>query len=436
MSYQDGELNVSNRNFTAIHENISQQKLSENQADYLYYEEYFSEVSLTVVTGIQTFGVPLILFPGILGNILSLVVFMKTHLKVQATSMYLAALNIFDLAFLLTLLPHWLPWMGHGRWLLNASGWCQTMMWLNMLFAFLSSWMVVCLSSERYIAVFHPWHRHRICRHKTALYIILILITAGCAVTSYPLWTVVSIEVNGESACLPNHAIPLQVLQTLVTTDTLLRFVLPAVLLVVLNGRIGYHIMTMRRRKKRRKLTTSGGSCSGTIKRQKQEQQSTKATHVATDKLRVASVKQQSGNANTCRELRAACSVEYVSATKQTSVQRLALMTEKYKKSGDTRRRCQMRATRSLVAITSAFFLLNLPHFVLRVQRDIITTFQLQPKRDPFTQIWQEVALLLYYLNFSANFFMYCLVSRHFRCALARLFQRLKRKICDCSSKS
>ena len=53
-----------------------------------------------------------------------------------------------------------------------------------------------------------------------------------------------------------------------------------------------------------------------------------------------------------------------------------------------------------------AFFLLNLPHFVMRVQSDIITTFQLQPTRNAATHIWQEVALLLYYLNFSANFFI------------------------------
>ena len=406
----------SNRNFSDEYDQVY-------DMNYEFYRDYFSETSLAVITGIQTFGVPLILFPGILGNILSLVVFMKTHLKVQATSMYLAALNISDLAFLLTLLPHWLPWLGHARWLLTTSGWCQTTMWLNMLFAFLSFWMVVCLSAERYIAVFHPWHRQRFCRHKPALYVILILVAAGCAVTSYPLWTVESVQWYGENMCLPSEGIPREVLQTLVTADTLLRFVLPALLIIVLNGRIGYHIMTMRRRKRRRKQTGSDSLQS----KAPQHQNSTQAAHGrstpnATEKLRIASIRRVSGS-------RVACSVEYVSTTKKTSLQRLALMTEKYKRSGDTRRRGQMRATRSLVAITSAFFLLNLPHFVMRVQSDIITTFQLQPTRNAATHIWQEVALLLYYLNFSANFFMYCLVSRHFRCGLKRLFLRFKRNL-------
>ena len=70
----------------------------------------------------------IILF-GMVGNLLSFLVFTQTHLKLRSSSYYLAALAVSDFGFLVTLLVVWLNHFGVD--LFNRPGFCQALVYLS-----------------------------------------------------------------------------------------------------------------------------------------------------------------------------------------------------------------------------------------------------------------------------------------------------------------
>ena len=458
-----------------------------------------------VIKGIQTIGVPLVLFPGLLGNAISLAVFLWTHLKLQPWSLYLAFLNIADIVFLLTVLPHWTQWLGYGDWLVTRQGWCNVNMFLNASSAFLSIWAVVCLSVERYVVVFYPWKRRTLCTRNKTIGVLIILLIVASVMTSYPLWAVTSVKQCGRHICIIRAEVKRSIIQAFISVDTMFRFLVPAVAITLLNGRIGFHIMRLKDDKSSAKGDKSS-ACSPlsgdatrnengvqynmAVSRENTETSRSNNGHAlgtvnSTSSIRsvcpvkstlsaptVCDGKSASSCQSTCERkstpsTRSACVGKFASSVRSASTgkttqrtpsacatvsvrcareakttvssacvkcphtnkhnQRVTAMTEKYRINREKRQRYQRNATRSLWIITSLFLLFNLPQFCVRFYSDYVTIFH---KPVPLSYaVWQEFALLLYYLNFSANFVMYLIVSSHFRYGLRRLTTRAYRSL-------
>ena len=135
-----------------------------------------------------TYFTPVIFVIGLVGNVLSLVVFASKNMRKLSASIYLAALSISDLmALLFYVLPEWLK---HGLPLLSGNhnatnflqenGTCQFLLYLQYVIKFLSAWLVVCFTVERYIGVCLPLRRKDICDPKSASRAILGIIVIAC----------------------------------------------------------------------------------------------------------------------------------------------------------------------------------------------------------------------------------------------------------------
>ena len=114
---------------------------------------------------------------------------------------------------------------------------------------------------------------------------------------------------------------------------------------------------------------------------------------------------------------------------------RIGVVAAHYRESRERRRRYQLQATRSLVTISTVFVILNFPQFAYRVYSDILSVTSSKDtdtdaNRSDAFRITGEVCLFLHYSNFSMNFIMYVVISRHFRRGLRRLFLRLRKNIC------
>ena len=96
----------------------------------------------------DVYVVPFILLVGIFGNILSFIIFTKTYLRRQSSSIYLAALAMADAAFLCCILFSWAKHIGLNVY--ERDGWCQTFVYLTHISSFLSVWYVVSFTTERY----------------------------------------------------------------------------------------------------------------------------------------------------------------------------------------------------------------------------------------------------------------------------------------------
>ncbi|KAH3691479.1 probable G-protein coupled receptor B0563.6 [Dreissena polymorpha] len=137
-----------------------------------------------------TYVTPVIAIFGVVGNSVSLMVFLTKIMRKLSASMYLIALAISDiLSLVFYVLPEWLkhgePLLSEYSWppLLQQNGVCKSVLYLQYIARFLSSWFVVFFTIERFIGVCFPLHRKDLCNPQSATKVILgavIVASAGC----------------------------------------------------------------------------------------------------------------------------------------------------------------------------------------------------------------------------------------------------------------
>ncbi|RUS70717.1 hypothetical protein EGW08_021521 [Elysia chlorotica] len=150
-------------------------------------------VSLTF----YSYVTPVVLAVGLVGNLLSLVVFLSRNMRKLSASTYLAALSVSDIcALVFYVLTDWLrrglpqfPGSPQSS-LLEDEGPCQVLTYLGYVSRFISAWIIVTFTMERYIGVCHPLRRKDICGSKSAQKVIVSLLVIGFIILAYkPLLT-------------------------------------------------------------------------------------------------------------------------------------------------------------------------------------------------------------------------------------------------------
>ncbi|XP_014486284.1 PREDICTED: thyrotropin-releasing hormone receptor [Dinoponera quadriceps] len=124
-----------------------------------------------VLHNIQVYYTPILVHLGLLGNILSVCVFFGTKLRRASSSIYLGALAISDSGFLVMVCLVWLN--EFNIHLFNESGYCQSIVYVSAVCSFLSVWLVVAFTVERYVAVKYPLRRQSLCTIARAKVVII-----------------------------------------------------------------------------------------------------------------------------------------------------------------------------------------------------------------------------------------------------------------------
>ncbi|KAI0208999.1 hypothetical protein LSAT2_006304 [Lamellibrachia satsuma] len=184
---------------------------------------------------IHLYVTPAIIFVGLVGNACSFVVFVSTHLRELSASVYLASLAVADTGFLLQLFAMWL---GYVRvFVFHLNGWCQTFVYVSYVTSFLSVWLVVGFTVERYVAVCHPLRRHDMCTLRRAKMVVAGLTTFSLLFYSFGAWTSGLVHVGGRTSCvcLPQY---IQLVTIMNNFDTVVTLVIPMLAIVALNARI------------------------------------------------------------------------------------------------------------------------------------------------------------------------------------------------------
>lgn len=135
---------------------------------------------------------PVILIVGILGNSLSLKVFTSKKMRRLCASTYLAALSVSDLLTLLFyVLVEWLRRglvyfvsEGHVAFL-DYNGICQIQLYLAYVSRFISAWVVVAFTIERYIGVCLPLRRKDICTTRSTRKLLASICIVAILSTTY-----------------------------------------------------------------------------------------------------------------------------------------------------------------------------------------------------------------------------------------------------------
>lgn len=188
-----------------------------------------------------------IILLGLVGNLLSCVVFLKTHLKLRSSSYYLAALATADFGFLMSLLLVWLNSTVGWR-VFNNDGWCETLVYVSAVCSSLSVWLIVAFTVERFIAVQYPLHRPHMCTVARAKMIIRVLTIFALASHSYSFVTAGMVKnQDGDKVC-DLRIEYLETMRIISIIDSIVSLIVPLVLIIVMNTMIMRNLLKFGRR--------------------------------------------------------------------------------------------------------------------------------------------------------------------------------------------
>ena len=174
------------KNFLRVNGSSQTGNGSDSDCDFDLSGELDVPTTLRFGRQFYAYVTPIIIFVGLVGNFLSLNVFLSKVMRKQSASYYLAALSVSDISVLLIYvllewfrrgLPH-LPG-GYEVHIIDIEGVCQTFLYLSYVVRFLSVWLIVVFTIERYIGVCRPLKRREMCTRSFARRVIFGLITTG-----------------------------------------------------------------------------------------------------------------------------------------------------------------------------------------------------------------------------------------------------------------
>lgn len=312
------------------------------------------------------YGMPIIIFGGIIGNITCLAVFLGTHLRFLNCYLYLAFLNMADTLFLCCLLITWLGWW--EVYLFHQNGWCQLVIYMSYVSSFWSTWSVAIFTGERFVVVYFPMKQQILCTRTKAFGILGFLTIFALA--SYSFALVINGIVHNPTfgtVCM-TFAEYDDFARAATAVDTFLTLLVPAAIISALNFAIMVKIW-----KFFFQINNSEHSLSHAY-----------SFHSSSTAGSLIS----SRNSN----------IRY-----------------------NNRKRLHIQTTKSLLTVSSVFLLLNLPYHSLRIHMMIHFLVHTDTPYTDSLQRVQQILQFLSYLNYSANFFLYSACSRSFTRALRRM---------------
>ena len=314
---------------------------------------------------------PLIICAGVLGNLISLRVFFSRRLRNLSASVYLAAISISDLMVLLIYvlldwlrkgLPHF-PRAQSLGWIINTPGLCETFLYFSYLFRFVSVWLIVVFTIERYIAACRPLQRKLICTKRVGRRAIMSVTLVGSLIS---LFKPIISGVYGTS--VPQH---LSTYNNDVQADDFMDYSRD-----VCRFRPGYERVNF-------------------------IMEVTYGISITAVPFLVIAV--------------------FNALILRTLMQRHANMKRFKVCLKDNRIRLELTVT--LLVVSTSFVCLNLPYFVYWCQRNILATSHTTADgiKNVNTRDQFYVTLTIYYINYCINF-LYCLTGTYYRKALKGIF--------------
>ena len=335
---------------------------------------------------IHLYCTPPIIVIGLVGNLLSFLVFTCTNQKHLSSSVYLAALAVVDSAFLLQLMLLWPTYL--RIFVVHTQGLCQLVIYLSYVASFLSVWLVVAFTVERFIVCMAPLQRSTMCTTSRAKAVVASLSMSALLAYSYNTWTsnvVVNAHSHKECTVRPQFQALVDVISLI---DSFVTLVLPVVGIVIMNMKIILKVLDFE--KSRKSMIPV-------------KKQSVNSSH-------------SSGSQSSLWDYEGPGS----------------------KRNQSARSRSQMKVTKMLLVVSTIFLVLNVPSHAVRVYDTFQTFFNPNYRPSKQLYLWQQVFTFLFNCNFSVNFFLYSFCGTSFRKALSDMMKRFWFNIrhCVCCGRS
>ena len=344
---------------------------------------------------------------------------------------------------------------------------------------------VVAFTVERYIIVWFPLRKDRLCTSRRSRTVVICLAFTGCLIYSFKTWTSGIVYIDTLALCMP-YPQYYNFLTAMKGLDSVLTLIIPSVIVVILNIRIIMKIISVERQRRPfvRQVSINQG-----VKIQQEfavPGKGKESIHESLASSRIVHVKFNNSNSSDKNQANGMITMavqngtlggmavvlpidrksrsrssrsnsgspELMSKRKHNNNSRTINnnkvrksttlntngQTVEGSKSEDIFRKCQTRVhvkghrqnrtARMLIIVSSVFVVLKLPTHVFRLHTFIQTSIHDDYSSTRKLDIrWQELFQLIYYLNFAINFFIYSACGRQFRTGLRILYARMERKV-------
>ena len=363
-----------------------------------------------IISFMDVYVTPVIIVVGVAGNTCCFVVYVATpHLWRQSSSVYLAFFAAVNSGFLVSLFFVWISW--EGMQVFHKTGWCQTTRFVKDVCYFLSAWTVVSFTVERWIVVYLPLKRHRLCTRRRAVTVMLLLTVFALCFYSHDIWTTTSVRYGNFEVCITSGRREFKTfLDVVKVLDVILVVCVPLLGIIVLSSLIGIKI------------------CRYTSPRPPPHRTSTTGARNAGPGSGYAAAPSRS------RYDSYELSSHMGSRTAPSHVSNMAASSRTWRVT--TRRHVtQLRITRALLIVSTVFVILTFPSSAMKINTIVIDLSHRKFNPPAAAILWYQLIELLNYVNFSSNFFLLSACSRSFRHALKRMLRRFWRKLRNCTAR-
>ncbi len=250
--------------------------------------------------------------------------------------------------------------------------------------SFLSVWYIVAFTTERFILVCFPNKRRKVCTPQVAQAVVIFLTCFALAFYSFAPTVTGVLNFLGHKICAPMPNF-IQVSWILNNLDTLLTLLIPVIIILGCNIRIARLVCTFYK-----------------------ADRSPKPGHFVC-KWDFTGQSAYTNLHNTFHR------------QSYTNVTTLGVTPQPSLSGSKSASNYQIKATRMLLIVSTVFLVCNLPTHVARCYAFIMNLADenYTPTRNFI--LWQKFFQIIYYINFSVNFFLYSFSSRSFRLGFRRL---------------
>ncbi|KAI5703593.1 hypothetical protein M8J75_013684 [Diaphorina citri] len=395
-------------------------------------DEFFDQCDplLSIIDLFSVYYIPVIVLVGLVGNALSCIVFLNTHLKMRSSSYYLAALAMADFSYLSVLMFGWSD-NNMNLEVFNREGWCQALVYLSSVFSFLSVWLIVAFTVERFIAVQYPLHRPHICTVARAKTVILCLTGTSFVLHVYCFLTAGIVTKEEGVICDLREGYE-EVMRYINILDTIVTLILPIVSIVVMNTMITRNLLIFGRRFRQEKMSLAI-SCSHLEHNHLHHSHSSSTSGKSmknADSFHLSRIGSRHSSCNSGRILGYSTqpTVLTIPTIRMSTLNHDIMHNAKYSGSNLVSTRTQQSITKMLLLISTVFIILNLPSYLIRLYVFIKHSIYRQAT-PPLMWCLQQFFMHLYYTNFSINFLLYSMCGITFRKCLYQLMRSVFKRI-------
>lgn len=169
------------------------------------YGDLKSEPFYVLAIDLIKYCLPIIIFIGTFGNVLSFLIMVQREMRQTSTFFYLATLAVADTIVLyISAFKTWITVMTGFELLHQGPAACKISIFMTQFCVHFSAWLIVAVTVERFLAVWFPLRATTMCNLARAKFVTVMIAMIFILINSHVFWTAkLHTFHNGQVKCVP-----------------------------------------------------------------------------------------------------------------------------------------------------------------------------------------------------------------------------------------